>query len=401
MTELNEMTYPVVRRDDLVIDDFYRDLQAKGPVRVQLPYGEPCWLATSYEDVRTVYGDRRFSRELGADRDAARMMPLNFSDNPAIIANMDPPRHTRLRRLTLTAFSAAQIQKLRGWVEEIVDQLLSDLNAAGPGADYVEVVAWTLPLRLLTGILGVAESDIPLFRGWVDTLMAIDQEQEVKAGALGHLLEYIGALIAERRVTATDDLLSIMVNARDNEDQLSEEELLSLSLALFLAGFETTAAQLGSTLYVLLSERRLWQELLDTPTLLPAAVEELWRWIPSFRFGMPNVRWAKEDVELSGGVIVSAGDPVLPEHQVANRDESVFPGGWEIDFHRSQPWPHLALAFGAHRCLGAHLANHEIEATLQALLRRFPTLELAVPPDEVTWSSSTFLRSPEAVPVCW
>jgi len=399
--ESSLLQYPVVRHDDLIIDDFYRDLQAKGPVRVQLPYGEPCWLATTYEDVRTVYGDRRFSRELGADRDAARMMPLNFADNPAIIANMDPPRHTRLRRLTLTAFSASQIAKLRGWVEEIVNELLSDLEADGPGADYVERVAWMLPLRLLSGILGVTESDIPLFRGWVDTLMAIDEEQEVKAAALGHLVEYIGALIAERRVKPTADLLSIMVNARDNEDQLSEEELLSLSIALFLAGFETTAAQLGSTLYVLLSARRLWQELLATPELLPAAVEELWRWIPSFRFGMPNVRWAREDVELSGGVVVQAGEPVLPEHQVANRDESVFPRGWEIDFHRIKPWPHLSLAYGAHRCLGAHLANHEIEATVQALLRRFPTLELAVPPEEVTWSSSTFLRSPEAVPVRW
>jgi len=399
--ESSLLQYPVVRHDDLVIDDFYRDLQAKGPVRVQLPFGEPCWLATSYEDVRTVYGDRRFSRELGAGRDAARMMPHNFADNPAIIANMDPPRHTRLRRLTLTAFSASQISKLRGWVEEIVDELLSDLEAAGPGADYVERVAWMLPLRLLSGILGVTESDIPLFRDWVDTLMAIDGEEDVKAAALGHLVEYIGALIAERRVQPTGDLLSIMVNARDNEDRLSEEELLSLSLALFLAGFETTAAQLGSTLYVVLSKPELWQELLAAPELLPAAVEELWRWIPSFRFGMPNVRWAKEDVELSGGVVIQAGEPVLPEHQVANRDESVFPRGWEIDFHRTKPWPHLSLAYGAHRCLGAHLANHEIEATLQALLRRFPTLELAVPPDQVTWSSSTFLRSPEAVPVLW
>ncbi len=401
MIESNELEYPFIRHDDLIIDDFYRDLQAKGPVRVQLPYGEPCWLATSYQDVRTVYGDRRFGRELGAGHDAPRMMSLNFTDNPAIIANMDPPRHTRLRRLALTAFSASQIQKLRGWIEEIVDELLSDLQDAGPGADYVELVAWALPLRLLTGILGVKETDVPIFRGWVDTLMSIDEEQDVKADALGHLLDYIGALIAERRANATDDLLSIMVNARDNEDQLNEEELISLSLALFLAGFETTAAQLGSTLYVLMSKPRLWQELLESPALLPGAVEELWRWIPSFRFGMPNVRWAKEDVELSGGVVVRAGDPVLPEHQVANRDESVFPDGWEIDFHRVGPWPHLSLAFGAHRCLGAYLADHEIAATIQALLRRFPTLELAVPPDAISWSSSTFLRSPEAVPVRW
>ena len=401
MTDAIEIGYPVVRRDDLVIDDFYRDLQAKGPARVQLPFGEPCWLATSYEDVRTVYSDRRFGRELGAGRDTPRMTPESFADDPAIIANMDPPQHTRLRRLTLTAFSASQIRKLRGWVEDIVEELLSELEEAGAGADYVEVVAWNLPLRLLTGILGVKESDIPLFRGWVDTLMAIDQERSAKSEALVLLLEFIGALIAERRVKPTDDLLSIMVNARDNEDQLSEAELISLSLALFLAGFETTAAQLGSTVYVLTSQRRLWQELVDTPELLPAAIEEMWRWIPSFRFGMPNVRWAKEDVELSGGVVIRAGDPVLPEHQVANRDGAVFPRAWEIDFHRIEPSPHLSLAVGAHRCLGMHLAGLEIEVTLEALLRRFPTLELAVPADQVMWSPSTFLRSPLAVPLCW
>ena len=99
--ESNELEYPFIRHDDLIIDDFYRDLQAKGPVRVQLPYGEPCGWRRAIQDVRTVYGDRRFGRELGAGHDVPRMMSLNFADNPAIIANMDPPRHTRLRRLAL------------------------------------------------------------------------------------------------------------------------------------------------------------------------------------------------------------------------------------------------------------------------------------------------------------
>ena len=202
---------------------------------------------------------------------------------------------------------------------------------------------------MITGILGIAEADVEMYRGWVDDLIGLDTGVERKGEVLESLIGFIGELIAQRRAATTDDLLSTMVNARDEGDQLSEEELISLVLTLFLAGFETTAAQIGSTLYALMAHPDLWRELRDDRSLMPAATEELWRWIPSFRFGMPMVRWAKEDVELSGGVVVPAGEPVVPEHQVANRDESVFPHGWELDFHRDNPSPHLSLAFGAHR----------------------------------------------------
>jgi cytochrome P450 len=168
-----------------------------------------------------------------------------------------------------------------------------------------------------------------------------------------------------------------------------------------LGGFETTAAQLGSTVWTLMAHRHLWQELLDDPELVPNALEELWRWIPSFRHGMPMIRWAAEHVELSGGVVVPKGDPILPEHQVANRDESVFENGWEPDFHRKEPAPHLSLSWGPHRCMGARLAHLEVEVTVRALLERFPTLRLAVAPDAVEWSAQTFLRSAVALPIGW
>jgi len=158
----------------------------------------------------------------------------------------------------------------------------------------------------------------------------------------------------------------MLVEARDNEDRLSEDELVSLTMTLFLGGFETTAAQLGSTVWTLMAHRNLWQELLDDLEVMPAAIEELWRWIPSFRHGSPMIRWANEDVELSGGVIIPKGDPLLPEHQVANRDEAVFAHAWELDFHRVNPQTHLSLAWGSHRCMGAHLANLEVELTLKA-----------------------------------
>ena len=187
----------------------------------------------------------------------------------------------------------------------------------------MELFAWKLPLQVLAGVLGLADESIPTFKAWVDQLTGVDNPLEQRMEAYNSIRQHVRELIAERRENATDDLLSRLVEARDDDDRLSEDELVNLSTTLFLGGFETTAAQLGSTVWTLMAHRERWQELLDDPELLPAALEELWRWIPSFRHGQPMIRWANEDVELSGGVVIPAGDPVLPEHMVANRDESV------------------------------------------------------------------------------
>jgi cytochrome P450 len=287
------------------------------------------------------------------------------------------------------------------WIGGMTSQLLDDVAAQGPGADFMSLFAWRLPLQVITGILGAPDEKIPTFKSWVDEMTGVDSTIEQRAEAYQRLTGYLRELIAARREVSTDDLLCVLVQARDDDDRLSEVELVNLAMTLFLGGFETTAAQLGSSVFTLLRDRDLWTELLDDPDLLPAAMEELWRWIPSFRHGMPMIRWANEDVELSGGVTIPAGEAVLPEHQVANRDESVFPNGWEIDFHRVDPEAHLSLSWGPHRCMGAHLANLELEITLKALLKRFPTLDLAVPAHEVTWSPSTFLRSASELPLTW
>ena len=320
------MQYPIVSCNDLTIPDVYRDLQQRGPVKVKLPFGEPIWLATRYEDVKVAYGDRRFGKEIGIGRDTPRMWATHI-DDPTLMANMDPPRQTRLRRLALVAFSAPQIRSTRGWVTEIVDRYLDEFEAPGPQSDFVATASWNVPLKVLSTILGIPEEDIPIFRGWVDEMTGPGTEMEDRVAAAGNMKGYVTGLIADRRQHATDDLLSVLVHARDDDDQLTEGELISLSTTLFLGGFETTAAQLGSSVFTLMSQRHLWKELLDDASLLPAALEELWRWIPSFRFGTPMIRWANEDVELSHGVVIPAGESVLAEHNVANRDESVFPQG--------------------------------------------------------------------------
>jgi cytochrome P450 len=395
------MPYPFVRHDDLTVDARYRELQQRGPIMVELPYGEPLWLATRYTDAKTVYGDSRFGKALGVGRDTPRMHELRHGDDPTMLVNMDPPAQTRVRRLTFAAFSPAKIRSLRSWVEGIADELLDGMLRDGSPADFSAHVAWSLPLKVITGILGVREADIPTFRVWVDELVGVDTPNERRGELYVSLTDYIRSLVAERRERSTDDLLSVLVQARDAEDRLSEDELISLAFALFLAGFETTAAQIGSTVYTLLAHRDLWQELVDDRAVMPAALEELWRWIPSFRYGTPMIRWASEDVELSDGVVIPAGHAVLAEHEVANRDESVFPHGWELDFHRVAPQPHLSLAWGAHRCLGAHLAHLELEVTLERLLDRMPALDLAVAPENVKWSPTTFLRSVQELPVTW
>jgi cytochrome P450 RapN len=393
--------YPFVRHDDLSMDPVYRELQGQPPFKARLAFGEPIWVLTRYQDVKTAYGDRRFGKSLGVGRDRPRMHEMAMPDDPTLLANMDPPDHTRVRRLASVAFSPARIRGMANWIQEMTDDLLDDVEAKGRGADFMSLFAWKLPLQVITGILGAAEVQIPMFKGWVDEMTGVDSTLEQRAGAFHQLVACIGELIAERRSRSSDDLLCVLVEARDNDDRLSEDELVNLAMTLFLGGFETTAAQLGSTIFTLMSHRHLWQELVDDQELLPNAMEELWRWIPSFRHGMPMIRWAIEDTELSGGAVIPAGDPVLPEHQVANRDESVFPRGWDLDFHRVDPAPHMSLAYGSHRCMGAHLANLEIEIALTTLLQRFPNLELAIEPHDVEWSPSTFLRSAKDLPVTW
>ena len=393
------LSYPIVREHTLDVDPLYKDMQRQGPIRIQLPYGEPCWLATSYDDTRIVHADRRFGKEMGVTRDVPRLHQRPAID-PSMLAMMDAPRHTRIRKLTTATFAKPRIRALSDWVDGFVQELLDQMATGDRTTDFMSY-SWTLPNHVVTGILGVPLDDVPMFRSWIDTMLASSSTMEQRIENRKNLEQYIRGLIAERRTNPTDDVLGELVLARDDDDRLTEEELVMLSLSLFLGGFETTVAELGSTMFTLLAYRDLWQELVDDRELLPAAMEELWRWIPSFRYGFPHVRWATEDVELSNGVVIPYGDPILPERTVANRDEEVFPHAWEIDFHRDDPAPHLTLGWGPHHCIGAHLAHLELELSLLSLLERFPTLRLAVDPTEVPWSTQTMLRSPEVLSVTW
>lgn len=393
--------YPIFKDPALTVNEGYKEVQKKGLIRIKLPYGEPCWLATRYADARAVLGDHRFSRKAGLSRDAPGLMPSALVKDPALLLNQDPPEHSRMRRLAAGPFTRAYVKELESWAQGVVDELLDDMAAAGPPADFVAMFSSKLSFRVLTGILGIPRDKGGEFRKWVELVSALDSDEQTRRNAAQRTDEFIKSLVAERRVRHGDDLIGALVDARDEGDRLSEEELISLVMQFWVGGFKTTHWQLGSMAYALMTHRERWRELVDDPALVPAALEELWRWIPSFRYGFIFVRWATEDVAFSDGTVVRAGEAVLPETSVANRDESVYPHGWEIDFHRADPAPHLAFTYGAHACIGQHLARLQVRLTVEALLRRFPELALAVPEEKLKWSPSTMLRSLEALPLKW
>jgi cytochrome P450 RapN len=393
--------YPIVSSQDLTVDSRYLDLQKQLPFKAEMPFGEPIWVVTRYDDAKFVYGDRKFGKGPGIGRDTPRMHGMDIGTDPSRLDNMDPPNHTRVRRLASAAFTPAKIREMAAWIQSMTDELLDDVEKAGKGADYMELFAWKLPLRVVAGILGAPDEQIPELRHAVDKMTGPTSTMEERIEAHHHLGDTVAALIEERRTEPKDDLMSILVQARENDDRLSEQELLNIGMTLFLGGFETTAAQLGSTVWTMMKHRDRWEELRDDRNLMDAALEELWRWIPSFRHGSPMIRWAFEDVQLPSGQVIPANEPVLAEHQVANRDEAAFPDAQTLDFHRRDPNPHLSLAWGSHRCMGAHLANLEVEIALASLLDRFPDLQLAIAPEDVEWSPHTFLRSCKELPLTW
>jgi nocardicin N-oxygenase len=376
----------------------YAELRAEQPAtRVRLPYGDECWLVTRYEDVKTVLSDARFSRALAAGReDTPRVTPEAAPAGSML--SMDPPEHSRLRRLIAKAFTSRRVREFRPRTQEIVDDLLDDVEKAGPPADLVESLALPLPVSVISQMLGVPREDHRRFRDFsamVLSTTAYTREEVVAARAA--LEEYLGELAEQRRRRPGADLMSALVAAHD-DDVLTDKELTQTGVTLLVGGHESTASQFASSVYLLLSRPEQWALLREHPELVPSAVEELLRYIP-LGSGGAFARIAKEDIEL-GGVLVRAGEAVVASTNAANRDERVFTDPELLDLTREQN-PHLAFGGGVHVCLGAQLARGELQVALGSLLTRFPDLRLAVPAEEVPWKEGTLLRSPRELPVTW
>jgi cytochrome P450 len=390
--------FPFGENDRLEVDPTFVELRSDEPVsRVRLPYGGDGWLVTRYDDVKTVFGDQRFSRAAVVGKDVPRSMPV--IQQGGSILTMDPPEHGRLRRLVAKGFTARRTEQLRARAQEIVDGLLDDVEKQGPPADLVEALAMPLPITVICELLGVPYADRGDFREWSDAALALTAftPEEIVA-ANDKLRAYMAGLVEERRRTPTDDLLGTLVTARDEDDRLTEEELVVFGVTLLVAGHETTANQIGNFAYTLLTHPERLAELRSSPDLLPAAIEELLRVTPlGGTIGFPRI--TTEEVELSG-VRIPPGEAVFAAAFAANRDPSVFERPDEIDFHREVN-PHVAFGHGVHHCVGAPLARMELQVAIGSLLRRFPALDLAVPVEKVVFKKGRLVRGLAALPVTW
>ncbi|MFG3703469.1 cytochrome P450 [Micromonospora sp. NPDC047670] len=402
MTEAPETTthpqrYPFSEPDRLNLDPRYAKLRRDEPLtRIRLPFGEPAWLATRHADVRTVLGDPRFSRAASVGRDEPRNSARQ--QDTGILA-MDPPEHTRLRRLVAKAFTARRVEQLRPRTRAMAEELVDGMLAAGPPADLVEHLATPLPIRVICDLLGVPVADQDRFHTWSEAIVSTTSlTPEVAQQYIDNLFAYMGELIARRRREPTDDLLGAMVRARDADDRLAEDEVVQLAAGLLAAGHETTVTQIPNFVYVLLTHPDEWDRLRAEPALVPSAVEELMRFVP-LGASSAFARYALEDVEL-GGVLVRAGEPVMVSIPSANRDETVFAEPDRLDLTR-QANPHLGFGHGVHHCIGAQLARMELQVVLETLVDRTPGLRLAVPEPELTWKSGLLVRGLVAMPVSW
>ncbi|SCL17277.1 cytochrome P450 [Micromonospora inyonensis] len=398
MTETIAHPYPFSPPDRLNLDPRYAELRRDEPlVRVQLPYGEPAWLATRHADVRMILGDPRFSRAASVGRDEPRNVPEQRESG---ILGMDPPEHTRLRRVVAKAFTARRVEQLRPGTRRVAGDLVDGMIAAGAPADLVVHLATPLPIRVICDLLGVPVSDQDRFHTWSEAIVSTTALSPERAREyVDNLLGYMAGLVEQRRTTPTDDLIGAMVRMRDSDgDRLSEDELVRLAAGLLAAGHETTVNQIPNLVYVLLTNPEQWARLCAEPGLVPSAVEELMRFVPlGATAAFP--RYAIEDVEV-GGVLVRAGEPVVVSIHSANRDERVFAEPDRIDLARPVN-PHIAFGHGVHHCVGAQLARMELQVVLETLIERTPGLRLAVPEPELTWKTGLLVRGLTSLPVSW
>ncbi|MCX5388057.1 cytochrome P450 [Streptomyces sp. NBC_00083] len=386
--------------DALEFDPQLQRMLTEEPVaRIRMAYGEgEAWLVTRYEDVRTVTTDRRFSRSAVIGRDFPRMTPEPIVQDESINL-MDPPASSRLRSLVAKSFAPKHVARMRERTQRVVDGLLDTMAAHGSPADFVAHVAAPLPLVTICEVLAIPEGERDWLRGHALTMMNIGAAgREAAVAAKADLRAYFTDLTAARRRSPGDDLISTLATARDGDELLDDQELAVMAMVLLITGQDTTTYQLGNIAYTLLTRPDILDVLRARPDRFPAVLDELLRFIP-FRKGVGIPRIALEDVELSG-VLIRAGDVVHVSYLTANRDGAKFDRPGEVDLDRGSV-AHMTFGWGAHHCLGAPLAQMELEVAFTSLLTRFPGIHHAGAPADVPWNTHSIWRYPLSLPVAW
>ncbi|UGY92723.1 cytochrome P450 [Streptomyces gobiensis] len=355
------------------------------------------WLIPRYADVSALLRDRRLGRtylhrftheEFGQTPPPAGQEPFHTLNDHGLL-ELEPPDHTRIRRLVGKAFTPRTVERLAPTVRRLAEGLVDDLAADG-GGDLIERIAEPLPVAVIAEMLGIPVADRPLLRPWsadICGMFELNPREETARRAVRASEEfsaYLRELIAVRRRAPGEDLISALIAAHDAEDRLSEQEMISTCVLLLNAGHEATVGTTGNGWWSLFRNPGELARLRADPGLLPGAVEEL------MRFDTPLQmfeRWVLDDIEV-GGTTIPRGAEVALLFGSANRDPARFADPDRLDLGRRDN-PHLSFGAGIHYCLGAPLARVELAASFGALLRRAPTLRLAAEPQ---WRSGYVIR---------
>ncbi|MEV4149268.1 cytochrome P450 [Amycolatopsis sp. NPDC049691] len=389
--------FPFVAETALAPPAEWAEFRAKCPVApVRLASGDEAALITRYADVKNVLSDPRWTRPTPADN-AARVADTEsggvFNSEMATVLPQHGEAHLTWRRTIGKWFTAKRMTALRPGMAAMAEQLVDDLVAKGAPGDLKAGLAFPLPVWVICDMLGVPDSDRDRFAHWSDVMLSMTRYTQAEFDAAQQEFgRYMGGLIAAKRADPGDDILSALL-----PEGWPDAMLIATGIGLLIAGHETTANMIAKMVALLLADRTRWERLLADPALVRTAVEESLRFDANAGIGMS--RYLSDDFEVAGTVL-PAGTTAMCSMAAANRDEAAFENASEMDLGRS-PNPHLAFGAGAHACLGQPLARTELQVTLEVLLRKLPSLELAVPADELRRVEGLAVGGLRELPVRW
>jgi len=380
----------------------YAELRERAPVVLDRATNH--WLVSRYEDVNTLLRDRRFGRtyhHLATDDEMGRPSAPEWHAPfwhlvRSGILDMEPPDHTRVRRLVAKAFTPRMAEALRPHVQRLMDENVDTVAGAGE-IDLIPSIAEPLPVAVIAQLLGIPDEDRHLLRPWsadicrMYELAPTEEDARIAIRACVEFSDYLRQLSRARRAEPREDLISGLAQVVDEGERLTEDELIGTCVLLLNAGHEATVNVTGNGWWSLFRHPDQLRRLRSEPSLVPRAIEEL------MRFDTPLQmfeRWVLEDVEICG-VEVPKGAELGLLFGSANHDPAVFERPDELDLGRD-PNPHLAFGAGVHFCLGAPLARIELETSFATLLRRFPRMELV---EEPAWKPNYIIRGLEALRV--
>lgn len=373
---------------------FLQHVTERDITSVIAPSGDQMLMACDYSLGRSLLSRRQFSRS-----EAIKPHVPKFNDaqpGEHSIMSVDGYEHARLRRTVAGMFTTHELASLAPFIERTTDKYIEQMAAAGPPADLITEIAATLPLAVLCKLLGIPLKESSKFKELAAVLFDLSPDRKEKSHRRLELVQYMKDLIDNKRCRHDDDILTALIDVH-NQGGLSKGELVTMGLALLMAGFETTVGQIGLTVLSVLSTPSARRQLVEDPELIPFAIEESLRLNPAASVSFPRV--TLESIQL-GNVTINAGETIFVSLLHGNRDEKVFPEPGRLIL-APRDFPHLTFGYGIHRCLGAPLARLQMTIVLRRLFQRFPALCLANGPESVAWKDGHSTRGLSQLLVAW